>query len=152
MCSVRLWLGLFRLQTWNFKIAGFMFKVDNLDSFFHGVCRSVLPSAGDPRSLYWPARVISLVRSVILWPISTWACVNLVMFNNAFLSVSLHPATALRNRVSAAYASVLTTYTFGNLSNTEIWAMLGVYKHFSALLLPRSARHVVSQGIYNLWN
>jgi len=74
------------------------------------------------------------------------------MFSYAFLSVSLHPATALRNRVSAAFTSVLTMYTSSNLSNTEIWAMLGVYKHFSVLLLPRSARPVVPQRNCNLWN
>jgi len=72
------------------------------------------------------------------------------MFNYAFLSDSLHPATALRNRVSAAGTSVLTTYASGNLINTEIWAMLGVYKHFSVLLLPRSARPVVAQRNCNL--
>jgi hypothetical protein len=58
------------------------------------------------------------------------------MFNYAFLSGSLHPATALRNRVSAVCTSVLTTYASSNLRNTEIWAMLGVYKHFGVLFYP----------------
>ena len=72
------------------------------------------------------------------------------MLNYVFLSGSLHPATDLRNCVWAAFTSVLTAYASGNLSNTEIWAMLGGYKHFSVLLLPRSACPVVPQRNCNL--